>query len=234
MNPSQVYEKELSFQADRRRASVKFISIVNDLWFDKSIELVLFKNSLINKNVGEVLKLHEYAGRFVDKPISIFDSTEVAEGIKNLNLKYDIDHFISKKINLDYGLHSTWYEFNPGEIAPNSDSSGISPSELTKKYAFENALYLAAEQNLTDNIQLEYGLRLSSFFRLGQNGFASYENDEPVAYNSAIGIYDEAPIISRENISRSSTIESFHNLEPRFSVAYSLNDNQSIKLVRSN
>lgn len=86
MNPSQVYEKELSFQADRRRASVKFISIVNDLWYEKSIELVLFRNSLINKNVGEILKLHEYAGKFVDKPISIFDSTEVAEGIKNLNL----------------------------------------------------------------------------------------------------------------------------------------------------
>ncbi|MBZ9788036.1 glyceraldehyde-3-phosphate dehydrogenase [Psychroflexus sp. CAK57W] len=86
MNPSQVYEKELSFQADRRRASVKFISIVNELWYEKSIELVLFRNSLINKNVGEILKLHEYAGKFVDKPISIFDSTEVAEGIKNLNL----------------------------------------------------------------------------------------------------------------------------------------------------
>ncbi|WP_019039264.1 glyceraldehyde-3-phosphate dehydrogenase [Psychroflexus tropicus] len=85
-NPSQNYEKELSFQADRRRASVKFISIVNDLWYEKSIELVLFRNSLINKNVGEILKLHEYAGKFVDKPISIFDSTEIAEGIKNLNL----------------------------------------------------------------------------------------------------------------------------------------------------
>jgi glyceraldehyde 3-phosphate dehydrogenase len=86
MNPSQIYEKELSFQADRRRASVKFISIVNELWYDKSIELVLFRNSLINKNVGEILKLHEYAGKFVDKPISIFDSTEVAEAIKSLNL----------------------------------------------------------------------------------------------------------------------------------------------------
>jgi len=86
MTPSQVYEKELSFQAGRRRASVKFISIVNDLWYEKSIELVLFKNSLINKNVREILKLHQYAGAFVDKPISIFDSTEIAEGIKNLHL----------------------------------------------------------------------------------------------------------------------------------------------------
>jgi len=86
MTPSQVYEKELSFQAGRRRASVKFISIVNDLWYEKSIELVLFKNSLINKNVGEILKLHQYAGAFVDKPISIFDSTEIAEGIKKISI----------------------------------------------------------------------------------------------------------------------------------------------------
>ncbi|MFN2261480.1 MAG: glyceraldehyde-3-phosphate dehydrogenase [Psychroflexus sp.] len=86
MNPSQNYEKELAFQADRRRASVKFISIVNDLWYEKSIELVLFRNSLINKNVGEILSLHEYAGKFVGKPISIFDSTEIAEAIKSLNL----------------------------------------------------------------------------------------------------------------------------------------------------
>lgn len=86
MNSSLNFEKELSFQADRRRASVKFISIVNELWFDKSIELVLFRNSLINMNVGEILKLHEHAGKFVDKPISIFDSTEVAESIKNLKL----------------------------------------------------------------------------------------------------------------------------------------------------
>ncbi|WP_127845018.1 glyceraldehyde-3-phosphate dehydrogenase [Psychroflexus aestuariivivens] len=86
MNASQNYEKELAFQADRRRASVKFISIVNDLWYEKSIELVLFRNSLINKNVGEILGLHEYAGKFVEKPISIFDSTEIAEAIKSLNL----------------------------------------------------------------------------------------------------------------------------------------------------
>lgn len=151
-------------------------------------------------------------------------------GINNYNLKYGINQQITNKITLKYGIDSFYHEFNPGVVRPNSEQSGVNLRVLDKKYAFENALYLAAEQNLSNNVQIEYGLRLSSFFRLGQNGFASYENDEPVAYNSAIGIYEEAPIIGRENISRSSTIESFHNLEPRFSVAYSLNDNQSIKL----
>ncbi len=151
-------------------------------------------------------------------------------GINNYNLKYDINQQINNNITLKNGIDSFYHEFNPGVVRPNSEQSGVNLRVLDKKYAFENALYLAAEQKLSDNVQIEYGLRLSSFFRLGQNGFASYENDEPVAYNSAIGIYEEAPIIGRENISRSSTIESFHNLEPRFSVAYSLNDNQSIKL----
>ena len=32
------YEKELSFQADRRRATVEFIKNISDLWFDKSTE----------------------------------------------------------------------------------------------------------------------------------------------------------------------------------------------------
>lgn len=38
------YEKEVSSQAQIRRATVEFINIVNDLWYDKSIELVLFRN----------------------------------------------------------------------------------------------------------------------------------------------------------------------------------------------
>jgi glyceraldehyde 3-phosphate dehydrogenase len=80
------YENELAFQADRRRATVEFIKIVSDLWYDKSIELVLFRNQMIDKNVSDILNLHEYAGEFVGKPISIFDSVEIAQAIKKLDI----------------------------------------------------------------------------------------------------------------------------------------------------
>ena len=85
MSTKDVYEKELSFQADRRRAAVQFIKTISDLWYDKSIELVLFRNQLIDRNVSDILNLHEYAGKFVQKPISIFDSVEIAEAIKMLD-----------------------------------------------------------------------------------------------------------------------------------------------------
>ena len=80
------YEKELSFQADRRRAGVKFINIISDLWYDKSIELVFFRNQLIDRNVSDIINLHEYANAFVGKPISVFDSVEIAGAIASLDL----------------------------------------------------------------------------------------------------------------------------------------------------
>ena len=86
MNNTVSYEKELTFQADRRRAGVELIKIISDLWYEKSIEMVLFRNQLLDKNVSEIINLHEYAGEFVGKPISIFDSVEIAKAIFSMNL----------------------------------------------------------------------------------------------------------------------------------------------------
>ncbi len=102
MSQVDIYEKELAFQTDRRRAAVAFIKAVSDLWYDKSIELVLFRNQLIDRNVSEIINLHEYAGAFVQKPISIFDSVEIAQAILSLDLppsKLDIG-----KLTYEYHL----------------------------------------------------------------------------------------------------------------------------------
>ncbi|MGB5982363.1 MAG: glyceraldehyde-3-phosphate dehydrogenase [Nonlabens sp.] len=96
------YEKELAFQTDRRRAAVAFIKAVSDLWYDRSIELVLFRNQLIDRNVSEIINLHEYAGEFVQKPISVFDSVEIAQALLSLDLppaKLDIG-----KLTYEYHL----------------------------------------------------------------------------------------------------------------------------------
>lgn len=80
------YEKEISFQTDRRKATVEFIKIISDLWYDKSVELVMFRNQLIDRSVSDILNLHRYAADFVEKPISIFDTVEIARAINKLDL----------------------------------------------------------------------------------------------------------------------------------------------------
>jgi glyceraldehyde 3-phosphate dehydrogenase len=107
MSNISLYEKELAFQADRRKAGVEFIKIISDLWYDKSIELVLFRNQLIDKNVSEIINLHEYAGAFVGKPINVFDSVEIASAIVDLDLppsRIDIG-----KLTYEYHLEDDKY-----------------------------------------------------------------------------------------------------------------------------
>ena len=107
MNNNALYEKELAFQADRRKAGVEFIKIISDLWYDKSIELILFRNQLIDRNVSDIINLHEYAGEFVQKPINVFDSVEIARAILNLDLppaRIDIG-----KLTYEYHLEDNKY-----------------------------------------------------------------------------------------------------------------------------
>jgi len=81
MTYNKLYEKELAFQAKRRRATVELIRLISDLWYDDTVELVLFRNQLLDRNVSEILNLVEYASDFVEKPISIFDAVAIAKEI---------------------------------------------------------------------------------------------------------------------------------------------------------
>ncbi|MCX2681614.1 glyceraldehyde-3-phosphate dehydrogenase [Galbibacter sp. EGI 63066] len=132
MSFSDTYENELVSQANRRRASVEFIKIVNDLWYDKSIELVLFRNQLIDKNVSEIINLHEYACEFVEKPIPVFDSVEIAKAINSLNLppaKIDIG-----KLTYEYHLKDNKYNNNKAfvidKLSDAKNSSEIQPKDV--------------------------------------------------------------------------------------------------------
>jgi hypothetical protein len=150
-------------------------------------------------------------------------------GIRNFNIKYDLKHYLTDKVKLQYGLNSIYHKFNPGEIEPSSSTSGINPQKLIDKYALENALYFDVEHQLTEKLTASYGLRYSNFLRLGQDELNIYENDEAVIFNEQLQIYEKAEPIGTETYNRSDVIESFNNLEPRLSLAYQLDNKSSVK-----
>ncbi|MGB8706146.1 MAG: TonB-dependent receptor [Gillisia sp.] len=150
-------------------------------------------------------------------------------GIKNLNVKYDFDHYISDNIQLNYGTQNTYYWFNPGEIEPSTPTSGINSKNLTKKYAFENAFYLSVKQKFSSRLSAEYGLRISTFLRFGQDSLNLYKNDQPVKFNEKYGIYQKAEPTGRDFLPSNKIEKSFFNLEPRLSLSYSFNDHRSLK-----
>ncbi|WP_298556108.1 TonB-dependent receptor [uncultured Algibacter sp.] len=183
----------------------------------------LFSNKLFS-NLSLI-----YSDYYYDLKLD-FVEFEWVSGIQNFNLKYDFKHYLNDKLKLQYGLNSIYYKFNPGDIKPSTESSGINPFKLTDKYAFENAIYIDAEHKVSDKLALSYGLRLSTFHRLGQDELNIYENNQAVLFNEDFQIYEKAEPIGTESFNRSDVIESFSNLEPRASLAYQLNSESSIKL----
>lgn len=132
MNKNTLYEKELSLQADRRKAGVEFIKITSDLWYDKSIELIFFRNQLIDTTVSDIMNLHEYAGEFVQKPINVFDTVEIARAILNLDLppsRIDIG-----KLTYEYHLEDNKYNdaraFVIDKLKGAKNSEEITPKDV--------------------------------------------------------------------------------------------------------
>ena len=150
-------------------------------------------------------------------------------GIRNFNVKYDLKHYATDKLQVNYGVNNVYYQFNPGKIEPSNAESGIVEEQLIQKYANEFAAYIDFEHRVTDNLSLGYGLRFSHFMRLGQDELNVYSNNNPVEFDPFLLIYKEAEPIDVINPSRSKSISNFSNFEPRASLSYTLNETSSIK-----
>ena len=132
MSNTTVYEKEIAFQSDRRKAGVELIKIISDLWYDKSIEMVLFRNQLIDKNVSDIINLHEYAGEFVGKPISVFDTVEIARAILSLDLppaKLDLAK-LTYEFHLDNNKHNDAKSFVVDKLKNAKNTEDIQPKDV--------------------------------------------------------------------------------------------------------
>ena len=126
------YEEEVALQTQTRRAAVEFINIVNDLWYDKSIELVIFRNQLVDKRASEVLNLISYSDEFVAKPISIFDALDIARAIQELTLpssKLDIGK-LAYECQLNEAACADKMAFVQQQLKGAADFNDIQPKDV--------------------------------------------------------------------------------------------------------
>lgn len=149
-------------------------------------------------------------------------------GLQNVNLKYDLKQYFNDNVSIEYGINSIFHQFNPGKIEPNREDSGIEEDQLAKKHAIESGVYIDVSQKLNDKIDLRYGLRFTGFARMGESDKNIYEGS-PVSYDEELKIYEEAVPVGKENISVKKIMKTYFNIEPRFSIAYSLTDRSSFK-----
>ena len=200
MNNTNLYEKEISFQADRRRAGVEFIKIISDLWYDKSIEMVLFRNQLIDKNVSEIINLHEYAGEFVGKPVSIFDSVEIAKAILSLDLppsKLDIGK-LTYEFHLEENKHTNTTDFVVDKLQNAKESQNIQPKDVVL-YGFGRIGRLLARELMSKSGKGDQ-LRLRAIVTRDKNDATSLEKRASLLrYDSIHGDFMGSVVADAEN-----------------------------------
>lgn len=86
MIPSSAFEHEVKSYKTKQNAAVELIRIVSDLWFNKSIELVLFRNQLTDRRVSMLLHLHQQTQALTDDPLDIQETLRIAQVIAQLDL----------------------------------------------------------------------------------------------------------------------------------------------------
>ena len=80
------YNDEFNNWVDREKAAYDLIASVGNLICNKSVELVLFRNALVDQSTSEILRLHKYAKDMVEKPINVFHSAPLARAILDLDI----------------------------------------------------------------------------------------------------------------------------------------------------
>jgi glyceraldehyde 3-phosphate dehydrogenase len=75
------YQTQLNDWIEHEKAAIDLISAVGKLWFEKSIELILFRNQLVDRSASEIMNLHVYAKNIVKKPITVYDTVALANEI---------------------------------------------------------------------------------------------------------------------------------------------------------
>lgn len=80
------YQSEFQNWIEKEKKALELISVVGQLWFDRSIELVLFRKPLFDVGSSEILAHHQYAKEVSGQDISIYETLALANTIARCNL----------------------------------------------------------------------------------------------------------------------------------------------------
>jgi len=175
----------------------------------------LFSDKLFS-NLTFYYSDYDYQINFGDDAINRFDWDA---SIVNYSVKPEFNFFFNPQNLIRFGAQTIVYKFEP------SNAVGVSEGEernfsLPFKYGIESALFIENEQDLTDNIKVNYGLRWSHFNYTGKGDAITYV-DNP---NGGSKIP-----VSSQSFDQWESIQTYNNFEPRASIKYQLNRTSSIK-----
>ena len=78
-------DESLQQWREKEKKALKLMNIAGDLRFDKSIDLVLFRRNIYDARASEILNDHLFAQNYVNQPLSVDLSLQLAKAIADVN-----------------------------------------------------------------------------------------------------------------------------------------------------
>lgn len=139
--------------------------------------------------------------------------------IRHPTIKTDFIYQLPKH-KITFGVQAIDYRFQPGRIEPTSPASNINPVEVARQRSIESGGYIADQWDVTDRLQVDAGIRLSSFLVLGPGSVFQYRPNAPL---ETVNITDTLVFRSGEKIT------GYAYPEPRLSFRVQLSEKSYIK-----
>ncbi len=139
--------------------------------------------------------------------------------VTNYLIKPDFSYYINEKSELVFGMEANYFQFNPARTVGITNGEKVDNS-LEKKYATEGAVYISHKFEVSQRIEVVYGLRLSHFRYLGAGTAYAYNDTVPGRRRS---------VVSENTYSQGETIAAYTTPEPRASAKFEVNEVSSLK-----
>jgi hypothetical protein len=142
-----------------------------------------------------------------------------SSNLQEMDIKTDFDYFLNPNNHIKFGISAENHYYFPGKVEPRDKTSITRPFTLDRQRAIISTAYLNNELIISNKIGIDYGLRYSTFFLLGESTVYTYSPEMEMT--------DSVNYLSGE------LVKFYHSLEPRFSLRYQLNGISSVKISYS-
>jgi hypothetical protein len=141
-------------------------------------------------------------------------------GLEHYELKSSFSYY-AQKHNIEFGVRCINYKFYPGEYESIKQNLLNSQFRLSTEHALESSAYLSDIYKLNSGIEIQYGARFSLFHFLGPASVYKYPEGQ---------VRDPFDITDTIDYGRNDVIQSYANVEPRISLKFNLNPNNTVKV----
>ncbi len=143
------YEAELNNWVNQEKSAVALLNSVGSLMYNNGVELVFFRNHLVDINVTEMLQLFDYSKNVVHDNIDVHTTALVAKELLDMNLapsKIDIGK-LSSEYALEKSLHKSITDFVSNKLGVfiGQDKHTFQPQDVVL-YGFGRIGRLAARE----------------------------------------------------------------------------------------